>query len=463
MDPYAPLPPSPSTEPPQDGPAAYALTDPASTTVEVAASTRRRPRARRLARRLAAGGLAIVVAAGLFGAGAAVDRTGILGGPAAVGVPADAGDFGLIREAWDDLHSKYVGASDLDWQTLAWSAIEGLTEAVDDPGHTGFLTPEERENRHDALSGTFVGVGIQIDPRPDGVTVVGVFRGSPAEAAGLRRGDRIVAVDGTSVTGDDSDQVVELVRGAPGTSVTLTLARADQPDPVVVTVERAEIQVPAVSWAHVPGTSIAMLRLEQFSSGSAEQLKTALEEILATEPTGVVLDLRGNPGGYVNEAVAVASQFLADGVVYRSRDAAGTVTTTEVTPGGIATQVPLVVLVDEGSASSAEIVTGALQDAGRTEVVGRRTFGTGTVVNEVALADGSALRIGVIEWLTPAGRSIWRTGLAPDHSVTLAAGTVPLVPDDLSTMGPHALARSADLQLLKALELLGAHLPEPTS
>lgn len=422
-----------------------------------------RPRLRRIGRRLVAGTLFLGLVAGAFGAGIATDRAGVLGGPADGGTPVDAAEFALIREAWDDLHARYVGAADLDSQQLAWSAIEGLTAAVDDPGHTGFMTPEERATRHDALSGSFVGIGVQIDRRPDGVTIVGVFHGSPAEGAGLRRGDRIVAVDGTPIEADGIDRAIELVRGEPGTQVTITLDRQGATGPVVARIERAAVEIPAVSWARVPGTTIAMLRLERFSSGSAEQLRTALEGVLATEPTGIVLDLRGNPGGYVNEAVAVASQFLSEGVVYRSRDASGTVTTTEVTPGGIATATSLVVLVDEGSASSAEIVTGALQDAGRAVVVGRRTFGTGTVVSEVPLADGSALRIGVIEWLTPSGRSIWRTGLAPDHPVTLASGAVALVPDDLGRMGPHALARSGDVQLLAALEALGAELPTPVS
>ncbi len=420
-------------------------------------------RARRVGRRLAGGALALAIISGAFGAGIALDRTGIIGGPVADGTSVDSTDFALIREAWDDLHTRYVGAADLDSRALAYSAIAGLTSAIDDPGHTGFLTPEDREARQAALSGSFVGIGIRIDGDDDGVRIVDVFRGSPAAASGLRRGDRIAAVDGTAIDGGAADRVVELVRGEPGTPVTLTVTRPGSAEPIIATMERAEIDVPAVSWARVPGTTIDMLRLEQFSSGSADQLTSALEAILATRPTGLVLDLRGNPGGYVGEAVAVSSQFLSDGVVYQSRDASGTTTPTDVVPGGIATDVPLVVLVDETSASSAEIVTGALQDAGRAEVLGRRTFGTGTVVNEVPLADGSALRIGVIEWLTPAGRSIWRTGLAPDRSIALPDGARPLVPDDLATMGPHALARSADAQLLAAIGALGATLPTPVS
>jgi len=415
-------------------------------------STRRR----RLARRAIGGFAALALVAGIFTAGVGIDRTGILGGPAADQPPADAGDFALVREAWDLLHSRYVGAQDLNGRDLAYGAIQGLTGAVDDPGHTSFMTPEERDRSHQALSGSFVGVGIEVDARDGGTVVVGVLRGSPAAAAGLRQGDRIVAVDGTSVATASLEKVVSLVRGAEGTPVSLTLVRTGAAEPIVVSLVRATIEQPAVSWASVPGSSVVMLRLDQFSSGSADAFKAALKDILATEPSGVVLDLRGNPGGYVNEAIAIASQFLTGGDVHLSRDAQGVVTPTPVEPGGLAPTIPLVVLVDGGTASSAEIVTGAIQDAGRAPIVGQTTFGTGTVVSEVPLSDGSALRIGVIEWLTPKGRSIWRVGLAPDYPVTLAEGATPLVPDDLVGLNPLALRSSGDTQLLKALELLAS-------
>jgi len=415
-------------------------------------STRRR----RLARRALGGFAVVALAAGMFTAGAGFDRAGLLGGPAAQPTPADAGDFALIREAWDLLHERYVGAPDLSGRDLAYGAIEGLAGAIDDPGHTSFMTPEERDRSHEALSGSFVGVGIEVDERDGGTVIVGVLRGSPAAAAGLRQGDRIVAVDGTSVAAAGLEKTVSLVRGSEGTTVVLTLERQGAAQPIVASMVRATIEQPAVSWAPVPGSSVVMLRLGQFSSGSADEFRAALKDILATEPTGIVLDLRDNPGGYVNEAIAIASEFLTGGDVHLSRDAKGVLTPTPVEPGGLAPTVPLVVLVDEGSASSAEIVTGAIQDAGRAPIVGLTTFGTGTVVSEVPLTDGSALRIGVIEWLTPDGRSIWRVGLAPDYQVALADGAARLEPTDLVGMNATALPRSADLQLLKALDLLAA-------
>jgi carboxyl-terminal processing protease len=203
----------------------------------------------------------------------------------------------------------------------------------------------------------------------------------------------------------------------------------------------------------VPGTKTAMLRLEQFSSGAAPKVRSALQEIKAAGADRLIFDLRGNPGGYVNEAVAIASEFLASGNVYIERNAAGEEVPTAVTPGGVATDIPLVVLVDKGSASAAEIVAGAIQDAGRAKLVGEQTFGTGTVLGEFALSDGSALRIGTVEWLTPKGRVIWHEGIAPDVVVARPADVAPVVPDDLRTMSAADVARKADPQLEKAIEL----------
>jgi carboxyl-terminal processing protease len=203
-----------------------------------------------------------------------------------------------------------------------------------------------------------------------------------------------------------------------------------------------------------PGTKTAVLRLEQFSSGATPKLKAALEELKSAGADRLIFDLRGDPGGYVNEAVAIASQFIASGNVYIERNAQGQEKATPVTPGGLAVDLPLVVLVDQGTASAAEIVSGAIQDAGRALVVGEKTFGTGTVLGEFPLSDGSALRIGTVEWLTPKGRVIWHAGIAPDVVVARPAGVAPVVPDDLRSMSAADLKALKDPQLKKALELV---------
>jgi carboxyl-terminal processing protease len=202
------------------------------------------------------------------------------------------------------------------------------------------------------------------------------------------------------------------------------------------------------------GTKTADVRIEQFSQGASDALIAALKAARDTGADRVVLDLRGNPGGYVSEAVKVASQFLASGTVYIERNAKGEEKPSAVLPGGIATDLPLVVLVDNGTASASEIVAGALQDAGRATIIGVTTFGTGTVLGEFPLSDGSALRIGTVEWLTPKGRVIWHAGITPDVTVERADAITPVVPEELQSMTAAQLTKLPDPQLEKALELV---------
>jgi carboxyl-terminal processing protease len=420
-----------------------------------AAPVRRRPPA-------ASGAILAVALIAVFGAGIAVGRIDLApsagdaaasGAPAASVAPGD--EFALIREAWDTIHKNYVDAEGLDDRKLAYGAIDGMTDAVGDTGHTTFMTPEERAARNSALSGSYVGIGVEVDTTPEGLPlIIGVFRGSPADEAALKAGDIIVGVDGKTTAGEDLDAVIARVRGEAGTAVVLTVrSGADGPERDVRIV-RADVQIEPVSWAMVPGGKTAVLRLEQFSSGASPKLRTAIQELNAAGANRLILDLRGNPGGYVNEAVAIASEFLASGNVYIERNAAGEEKPTAVTPGGVATDLPLVVLVDQGSASAAEIVAGAIQEAGRAKLVGVTTFGTGTVLGEFALADGSALRIGTVEWLTPKGRVIWHEGIAPDVVVERPADVAPVVPDDIRSMSAADVSRIADPQLKKAMELV---------
>jgi carboxyl-terminal processing protease len=413
-------------------------------------------------------GLALVLT---FSVGIGVGR---LASPALGGVdgttpgPTDGqtnAAFDLISDAWGILHEDYVGADELDDTALAYGAIEGLTDAVGDTGHTSFLTPEEREERAEELSGSYVGIGVRIDAAEDGrPLIVGVFRGSPAEAADLQPGDIIVAVDGEVTAGQDLDDVASRIRGEAGSTVLLTVQRGVDGPERDVTLTRAEVDVETVSWVMVPGSNTAVLRLEQFSHGAADDFKAALQEIRAAGADRLVLDLRGNPGGFVDEAVGVASQFLSSGNVFVERDASGKETTHAVSPNGVATDLPLVVLIDAATASSAEIVSGALQDAGRGQLIGVTTFGTGTVLGEFPLADGSALRVGTVEWLTPSGRRIWHEGIVPDVTVERADDVRPVVPDDLRTMTSSDVDALEDPQLARALTVVAsATAPAPAT
>jgi carboxyl-terminal processing protease len=407
-------------------------------------------------------GLALVVT---FSAGIGVGRlvvpagapAGTIPNPASVPAASAPTDFGLIKEAWDTLHQQYVAKDELNDKELIYGAIDGLTEAVGDTGHTDFMTPEERKERDDALSGSYVGIGVRIDEGDEGMPrVVSVFKGSPAEAAGLKPDDLIVAVDGRKTAGQSIDDVAGWVRGEAGTSVELTIRNATDGIERTVPIVRADVPIEPVSWTMVPGSKTALIRLEQFSSGAADDVVKALNEARAAGADRIVLDLRGNPGGYVNEAVGIASQFLTSGLVYIERNAADERTEHPVTPGGVATDLPVVVLVNGDTASSSEIVSGALQDAGRAQIIGETTFGTGTVLGEFALSDGSALRIGTVEWLTPDGRRIWHEGIAPDVAVALPDGVVPLSPDDVRKLAPSGVASMTDAQLSRALETVAS-------
>jgi carboxyl-terminal processing protease len=442
------------TEPTTDfePPATTAVTGPSLASTSPAAGRRRGSMIHR-----AAIGLALVLTFSVgIGVGLlAVPALGTVGTTTPSPNPSAAPDFGLIREAWDVLHTKYVGAAELNDKDLIYGAINGMTEAVGDTGHTSFLTPEERAARNNDLSGQYVGIGVRIDTAEDGLPlIVGVFPGSPAATAGLAVGDEIVAVDGKPTTGHTVDDIVGWVRGEAGSSVVVTVRPGATGKERKVSMVRAAVAVDPVSWTLVPGTKTALIRLEQFSTGAADDLKKAIGQAREAGADRLILDLRGNPGGYVNEADAVASQFLKSGTVFVERAADGHETTHPVAPGGVATDLPLIVLVDGGTASSAEIVSGAIQDGKRAQIVGIKTFGTGTVLGEFPLTDGSALRVGTVEWLTPDGRRIWHEGIAPDVVVERASDVVPLDPEDVGKLTPAQVDTIKDPQLAQALSLV---------
>ena len=401
-----------------------------------------------------------VLAVVMFASGVGFARSGVLGADAVASPAASAQDTGpdaeqaLIDQAWKNIQDNYVDAKNLDNRELAYAAIRGLVKAVGDEGHTSFLTADEAKAVDESLSGTFVGIGVQVNADDKGVvTVSSVIPGTPAEEAGLKRGDQILVVDGKPTQGETLDESVSRVRGPEGENVTLTIGRAGVPN-FDVTVTRKKFDLPLISWAMVPGRTVAVIRLEQFATGATDGLKKAITDARAKGATAVIFDLRANPGGYVNEAVGVASQFVGDGIVYQSFDRGGKQKDAEVQKGGLATDIPVVVLADGNTASSAEIVTGAIQDANRGTVVGSKTFGTGTVLGRFELKDGSQLRIGVERWLTRNGRPIWHEGLEPDVKVDMSTDVQILWPNVLREMSAADLAKTPDVQMLKALEVL---------
>jgi len=405
----------------------------------------RRPRLPRRSGPVVAGAVALVMA---FGGGIALGRSDLL--PSS-DRPAQ---FATLNEAYRDLQDRYVDPKALDPQTLTYGAIRGLVDSVGDTGHTTFLSPKELAAQKSSLSGSVTGIGVRLSV-VGGISVIqSVIPQGPASKAGLRSGDTIVAVDGTLLVGKNIDDISSLIRGQPGTTVHIRVGRAGVQAPLDFTITRAKVDVPAVSWAMVPGTTVADIFLEEFSQGATDQLKQAIDSARQAGAVALILDLRQNPGGLADEAVGVTSQFLKAGAVYQERDRTGKTTTVDVRSGGIAPDTKLAVLVDNGTASSSEIVAGALQDAQRATIVGEGTFGTGTVLQEVDLSDGSALLIGVVEWLTRDGRQIWHAGISPDKEVALSASGRLVVPDELANLGWSGI-QTSDAQLAATVRALG--------
>lgn len=337
--------------------------------------------------------------------------------PASLG-EIDQESLALVAEALNVVRDDYVDRESVSSEELAYGAIEGMLKALGDEGHTRFLTPKERLENRQGLSGTYVGIGVQLEDKEDEIVVAAPIEGSPAERAGIEAGDVIVAVNGESVRGEDLSDVVEKVKGPEGTEVGITVLRGDEERSFDL--RRAEIDAPVASWTRIPATDVALVRLSSFSTDAAGELRDALQEMRAAGAERLILDLRDNPGGRLDQAIEIAGMFLEPGsTVYIRENASGEREEVEVSGDARFADMPMTVLVNGGSASSAEILAGALRDNGRATVVGETTFGTGTVLSEFVLSDGSAILLGVAEWLTPGGDFIRETGIEPDVRVKL--------------------------------------------
>lgn len=381
---------------------------------------------------------------------------GTLFGLAAGGAaPTHPDEFALIADSWELLHSEYVDTEHLDPSALAHGAISGMADAVGDTGHTYFLTPDEAALEAEAMSGAFGGIGVDFRVTGEPTTISSLVDGAPGQLAGLHVGDRIVEVDGQEAAGPDTEEVLDRIAGRPNTTVDLLVERPKQDGKLPFHITRAVIDRDATGWAMIPGSDLALVTLTDFPDGCTIELIKTVNEASEAGATGLVFDLRGNPGGYVQEAIGVAGVFLPAGeVALRERLADGT-ETVETVPSGVSpTGLPVVVLVDGDSASAAEIVAGALQDAKRATIVGTTTAGTGTILTDYTLADGSDLSVGTERWYTPLGRSAWHAGLTPDVVVEMPKGGASLTPGNLAGVNAKGLAKSKDAQLLRAIAVL---------
>ena len=330
--------------------------------------------------------------------------------------------LGVFWEAWDRVEKHFYGELP-SAQERTYGAIRGALDLLDDP-YTVFVEPQPRELERDRLRGTFGGIGVDLWRDVEGRMALSPYPGSPAARAELREGDVLLAVDGQAITGEvTADDARAWVRGERGTTVTLTISRPPTP-PFDLTITREEIELPSVVWRVVDGTSdMGYVHIETFTERTDVEVVAALKELQAAAISGLVLDLRGNAGGLIEPAIATASQFLRDGVVLFEQGRDAEVRARPVRDGGIATDIPMVVLVDGGTASAAEIVAGALQDYDRAPLIGEPTFGKGAVQLIYDLSDGSSLHLTSALWLTPNRHQIEGEGLTPDVSVSRGDGS----------------------------------------
>ena len=326
------------------------------------------------------------------------------------------GGLDIVEQALDIILQDYVNKDKLDTGTLTRGAIRGMVEALDDP-YTSYLDAETYQLSLKDLEGKFEGIGAHIAMKDEQLMIIAPIADSPAERAGIRAGDIILEIDGQSTSGLSLVESVLKVRGPKGTMVTLLVLHQGETEPEVIEIVRAEIELPSVSFEMME--DIAYINITYFSERTAQELSPVLESITQQAVAGIILDLRGNPGGLLETVIDVAGFFLKEGVVVDVVDNEGKHTASSVKPSEIATDLPLVVLVDSYSASGSEVLAGALQDYGRATIAGTKTFGKGSVNILRQLEDGSGLYITTARWLTPNGRLIEGEGLYPDYELEL--------------------------------------------
>jgi carboxyl-terminal processing protease len=320
--------------------------------------------------------------------------------------------FQPFWEAWNIVHDEYVDQP-VDDTTLMQGAIRGMMESLGDP-HSTYMDPKTFQDANDSLAGAYEGIGAWVDTTADYLTIISPIPGSPAEKVGLRPGDKIVAIDGEDMTGIDAELVRQRVLGPAGTTVALTVTREGETEPLDFTITREKIVVKSAAGKMLEN-DIGYVQITTFGDNTTSELRATLKDLMAQNPKGLVIDLRNNGGGYLQTAVEVASEFIGNGVVLYEQYGDGKRTTYQVLKNGQATEIPLVVLINEGTASASEIVAGAIQDHGRGKLVGVTSYGKGSVQNWVPLSnDQGAVRVTIAKWLTPNERAINGEGLTPD-------------------------------------------------
>lgn len=326
-------------------------------------------------------------------------------------------DFNLFWEVWDMLDEKYVDREKLNEKEMFYGAIGGMVSSLEDP-YTVFMNPAVAQEFEQDLAGTFEGIGAEIGIRNDILTIIAPLADMPAEKAGLRAGDKVYAIDGESTAGITVDEAVNKIRGPHGTEVVLTISRDGLEKAEDVSITRGVIVVKSVK-TELRDDKIFVVQITNFNDDTLDLFDKAIQEIIAKNPKAVILDLRNNPGGYLDTAIEVASEWVEEGVVVTEKFSEEKKDEYLARGRARLKDYNTVVLINQGSASASEIVAGALQDTKKAKIIGKQTFGKGSVQVLENLSDGSSVKITVAKWLTPNGNCINETGITPDVEVDL--------------------------------------------
>ncbi len=378
----------------------------------------------------------IVLFAGMFGAGIWVGVNKI-----AYNVPQPGTiDFSLFWDSYNELQANFIDPSKINNQKIIYGAIEGMAESLGDP-YTSFFNPDQAKKFQQDLSGSFEGIGVEIGVKKNQLTVVSPLEGTPGQKAGLKAGDIILKIDGKEASNMTTEEAVSLIRGPKGTEVTLSIYRDGWKNPKDIKITRETIKIPPMKWELKDG-DVAYVHIYQFDEALPNDFKKAALEILSGPAKRIVLDLRGNPGGYLEISQEIAGWFLQRGKVVTIEDFGKGKEQKQYKTEGDANlaNYPLVVLIDQGSASASEILAGALRDNRNIKLIGEKSFGKGSVQQVVDLRGGSFLKVTIAKWLTPKGTSISEVGLEPDIKVSIS---------------DKDIEAQKDPQLDKALEIIG--------
>jgi carboxyl-terminal processing protease len=354
--------------------------------------------------------------------------------------PAEGVDLSVFWEAWSRLEENYIHSDEINQEQMIQGAIAGMVSSLEDP-HTVFLNPQESTKFKEDLAGEIEGVGMEIGLRNGYITIIAPLKETPAEKAGLRAGDQILKIDENSAIGITVEKAVELIRGQKNTEVTLSIKRIDVFDEKDFVLIRDVIQIPSVSWELIDG-DIAHVHIHHFHEGLINSFRNTSAEILKSSAKGIILDLRNNPGGYLDVAVDIAGWFLPRDEIVAIEEFADSRQEFFYTQGNNAklSYYPLIIIINQGSASGSEILAGALRDNRNIIIVGENSFGKGSVQQTFNLKDGSLVKITIAKWLTPKGYLIDGLGLDPDI-------TIEIDQEDYIINGE-------DTQLEKAIEIL---------